>query len=164
MPESTPTTTRLDLTGAALACLAAAAVAVAIRVSEPFAHGDWLVAYLALVGFLAQLLLGRGQVALLPAHDLPPPPRDVRLAQALFWNLGVVAVPVGVLAEIRLAVVVGSLSLLAALASLWKTARPALVGAIAHRDQQAMSYAAHLMVMTVSVFIGSSLAWDIPWA
>lgn len=155
---------RPDLTAAALASLTAAALCTTVNVAEPFAHGTWLVAYLVLVGFLAQLLLGRGQAALLPAHDLPAPPRDVRLAQALLWNLGVVAVPLGVLAETRLAVVVGSVSLLAALASLWKTARPALVGAIKSRSRGAVGYAALLVCMTVSVFVGSALAWDIPWA
>jgi hypothetical protein len=90
---------RPDLTAAALVSLVAAAVAIAVLVAEPFDHGGWLVAYLVLVGFLAQLLLGRGQAAVLSAGGLPAPPRGVRLAQALLWNLGVIAVPVGVLAE-----------------------------------------------------------------
>ena len=52
---------RPELQAAALASLAAALVALVVRMAEPFEHGVWLVAYLVLVGFLAQLLLGRGQ-------------------------------------------------------------------------------------------------------
>jgi hypothetical protein len=79
---------RSDLTPSALASLAAASVALAARVADPFAHGTWLVAYLVLVGFLAQLLLGLGQGALLSAGGLSVPPRRVRLAQTLLWNFG----------------------------------------------------------------------------
>ena len=43
-----------------------------IHASSPFAHGAWLVAYLALVGFLAQALLGAGQSALLTEALCPP--------------------------------------------------------------------------------------------
>jgi hypothetical protein len=155
---------RPDLTAAALVSLAAAAVAIAVLVAEPFNHGGWLVAYLVLVGFLAQLLLGRGQAALLSAGGLPAPPRGVRLAQALLWNLGVIAVPVGVLAETRLAVVAGSVSLIAALLSLWRTARPALTAAAARPSPLVRGYACLLVVMTASVFVGTALAWDTPWA
>jgi hypothetical protein len=112
----------------------AAAIALAVRIADPFAHGAWLVAYLVLVGFGAQLLLGVGQAALLSAGGWTLPPRRVRLAQALLWNFGVVAVPAGVLAQTRLAVVVGSLSLIAALASLARTARPGLAPALADAE------------------------------
>jgi len=155
---------RADLTAAAFTSLAAAAVAFMIRVLEPFDHGTWLVAYLVLVGFLAQLLLGRGQVALVAGGGLPAPPRGVRLAQALLWNFGVITVPVGVLANTRLAVVVGSVSLLVALASLWETARPALPGSDARPTRRGWAYALLLLAMTTSTIIGTALAWDIPWA
>jgi hypothetical protein len=148
---------------AALASLAAALVALVVRTAEPFEHGAWLVAYLVLVGFLAQLLLGRGQAALLSSGDLPAPSRTKRLAQTVLWNLGVVAVPLGVLAETRLAVVVGSLSLLAALASSSMTVRPIILSAAARRSRLASAYVALLLIMTASVVVGSALAWDIPW-
>jgi hypothetical protein len=154
---------RPDLTAAGLASLAAGAVAIAVLVSKPFDHGGWLVAYLILVGFLAQLLLGRGQAALLSAAHLAAPPRQVRLAQALLWNLGVVMVPVGVLAEVRLAVVTGSVSLIAALVSLRKTVQPALAGATPPRSRLGWGYTGLLLVMAASVFVGTALAWDIPW-
>ena len=154
---------RPDLYAAALASLTAALVALVVRIAEPFEHGAWLVAYLVLVGFLAQLLLGRGQAALLSAGDLPVPSRHKRLAQTVLWNLGVVAVPLGVLAQTRLAVVIGSVSLLAALVSFWMTARPVIVSAAARRSRPASVYVALLLIMTASVFVGSALASDIPW-
>ena len=154
---------RPDLYAAAPASLAGAGAALVVRIARPFEHGAWLVAYLVLVGFLAQLLLGRGQAALLSSGDLPAPSRHVRLAQIVLWNLGVVAVPLGVLAETRLAVVVGSLSLLAALASLWMTVRPVLASELRRRSRLGSGYVALLVIMTTSVFVGSALAWDVPW-
>ena len=154
---------RPELQAAALASLAAALVALVVRMAEPFEHGVWLVAYLVLVGFLAQLLLGRGQAALLSAGDLPAPLRSKRLAQTVLWNLGVVTVPLGVLAETRLAVVVGSVSLLTALASLWMTVRPVLASELRRRSRLGSGYVALLVSMSASVFVGSALAWDVPW-
>jgi hypothetical protein len=158
-----PRTTRPDLIAAALASLTAAAIALTIRISEPFDHGTWLVAYLVLVGFLAQLLLGLGQAALLAAGGLPAPARGVRLAQAALWNLGVIAVPLGVLADSRLAVVAGSVSLLASLVSFWKTVRPTLPGS-ARPARLGWPYALLLLAMTASTLTGTALVWDIPWA
>jgi hypothetical protein len=154
---------RRELTGAALASLVAAAVVVAILAAEPFDHGRWLVAYLVLVGFLAQLLLGVGQEALQAVGGRAGLPRRARHAQVLLWNLGVIAVPVGVLAETRLAVVAGSLSLIAALASLAMTARRALAEALVCRSWLGWGYAALLAAMVASTLIGTGLAWDIPW-
>jgi hypothetical protein len=158
-----PTTTPADLTAPALAGLAAATAALAIRVSEPFDHGVWLIAYLFLVGFLAQLLLGLGQAGLRSVRGLAAPPRRVRLAQALLWNLGVIAVPVGVLADTRLSVIAGSLSLLAGLTLLGRTALPTPAEAPAGRSRPALAYAGLLTFMAASTFIGTALAWDIPW-
>ena len=138
-------------------------MAIAVLVSEPFDHGGWLVAYLVLVGFLAQLLLAHGQAALLSAAGLAAPPREAQLAQALLWNLGVVAVPVGVLAEAKLAVVIGSVSLIVALASLRRTVQPALSGPGTNRGWLSLGYVGLLVVMTASVFVGTALAWDTPW-
>ena len=52
--------------------------AAVARAIEPFDHGIWLVAYLFLVGFLAQLLLGRGQATvLMSSRQARTPPRSV---------------------------------------------------------------------------------------
>jgi hypothetical protein len=98
--------------------LVTAVFAAAARAIEPFDHGIWLVAYLFLVGFMAQYLLARGQSMLSPtgqpAADSPP----IR-EQATLWNAGVVGVPVGVFADARLLVVLGSVALLASLGAFW---------------------------------------------
>lgn len=154
---------RTDLTAAALVSLAAAITITAAQLfSEPLERGIWLIAYLALVGFLAQLLLGRGQVALLFATDLPQPPCEIRVAQALLWNVGVIAVPLGVLVETRLAVVLGSVSLLTALASFWTTVRPAIKTSTRWK-RRGVSYVALLVFMAASVVAGVALAWNTPW-
>lgn len=150
------------LTRGALGSLAAMILVTTAWVLEPFAHGLWLIAYLGLVGSLAQWLLGHGQARLLSVNDLRPPLRRERLVQGLLWNLGVVAVPIGVLEQTRLAVLVGSLALLGALASLLMTVRP-VVGRADGGLRQAGLYLALLLFMTASVFIGLGLSWGIPW-
>jgi len=153
----------LNLTTLALASLVAALTAMIARAAQPFDHGIWLVAYLFLVGFLAQLLLGRGQVALLDAAGRPPPAPRTKNAQLVLWNAGVIAVPFGVLVDARLAVLAGSLTLLTALASLWDSVRPALARRDSGRDWRVRGYAALLVFMVASVLLGAALAWDIPW-
>jgi hypothetical protein len=144
---------RLATIGAA-ASLAGAVLAAGLRIADPYEHGIWLVAYLVLVGFAAQLLLARGQLALTPE----PPSSETVGRQAALWNLGVLAVPLGVLADSRLAVVAGGLALLVALASYAR----ALGGPFASRRIRA-HYVALLSVMTASVFVGVGLGWDRPW-
>lgn len=153
---------RPDLDVLAGISLLAASVSAAATAVNPFAHGAWLVAYLFLVGFLAQLLLGRGQAALL-SEPARPPARRVRLTQVVLWNLGVVAVPFGVLADARLAVVIGSIALLAALVSFAKSVRHAgpIGGAKGSRLRGA--YAALLAFMVISTLVGTALAWDLEW-
>ena len=118
----------------------------------------WLIAYLFLVGFLAQLLLGRGQAmvtAASPAEADPPPIG----AQAVLWNAGVVAVPLGVLLGARVFVVAGSLALLASLVMFWQERRPrnAVSGVLE------IGYVMLIVFMGTSVLVGTALAWDTPW-
>ena len=154
---------RTDLTGFAAASLLTAVIAAIARAIEPFDHGIWLVSYLFLIGCLGLFLLGRGQVALLRhcSHSFPSS-RACR-AQLLLWSIGVIAVPFGVFAETRLAVVVGSLSLLAALASFWDTVRPALAQRRWSRGWLARAYLALMGFMAASVVVGTALAWDVRW-
>jgi hypothetical protein len=154
-------TPRLLGAGASLS-LAAAVLAAAVRAIEPFAHGIWLVAYLFLVGFLAQLLLGRFQ-AMLRAEgaartDAPP----IR-AQAALWNCGVVAVPLGVLVGARLFVVLGSLALLTSLAAFWRAYRSLRSEAGVPPRALRVVYVALIAFMAASVLVGTALAWDTPW-
>ena len=146
---------------AAASLVAAASVAV-LRATQPFEHGIWLVAYLFLVGFLAQLLLGRGQAALLSGASLPGPSPVRRRAECVLWNFGVVIVPVGVLAETRLAVLIGTMALLGALVSFFGDVRPLLSD---NRNAAVgRSYLALLVFMAASAITGLALAWDTPWS
>jgi hypothetical protein len=148
------------LTILALISLCAAATAAVVRAVVPFDHGIWLVAYLFLVGFLAQILLAWGQDSLHRRAGRSPAGRTVRI-EAVLWNLGVVAVPLGVLVNARVAVVIGSCVLLGALALFARSLSPS------PRSHDviptAMAYSALLLGMVSSVAIGTGLAWDIPW-
>jgi hypothetical protein len=142
--------------------LAAALVGAAARAIEPFAHGIWLVAYLSLVGFLAQLLLGRCQAMLLAAspHGINSPP--IR-AQAALWNAGVVAVPLGVLVGARLFVVLGSAALLTSLSAFLQAYRSLRSKSGAASGSLRVGYVALIVFMAASVLVGTALAWDTPW-
>lgn len=140
--------------------LIAAAAAALISVLDPFDHGAWLVAYLFLVGFLAQLLLGRGQAALVAADGAA----GVRLGlQAALWNAGVVLVPLGVLVDARLFVVLGGVALLAALTCFLRVARRTRTPS--ERDSSRLRGAQLVLIafMAFSVLAGTALAWDTPW-
>jgi hypothetical protein len=147
--------------GASLS-LAAAVLAAAARTIEPFAHGIWLVAYLFLVGFLAQLLLGRCQAMLMAAGRTRTDPPPVG-AQAALWNSGVVAVPLGVLLDARLFVVLGSLALLTSLAAFWQAYRSLRSEAGVPPGALGVGYVALIAFMAASVLVGTALAWDTPW-
>jgi hypothetical protein len=142
--------------------LAAALVAAAARAIEPFEHGIWLVAYLVLVGFLAQALLGRGQadaLAASPSGASTPPIR----AQVAFWNAGVVAVPLGVMVGTRALVVLGSIALLIALNVFWQASRARHSQSRTASGSWGNAYTTLILVMAASVLVGTGLAWDIPW-
>jgi hypothetical protein len=129
---------------------------------HPLDHGWWLASFLALVGGIAQLLLGAGQRAL---AELPSLGRahHATLRQAALWNAGTLLVPLGVLADVRLPVVAGSLVLLAALVRLavdLRRADPPPARPVAHRRAPFVSLLAFL---AVSVLVGTVLAWDLPW-
>jgi hypothetical protein len=151
---------RRDLLTGGFVSLVATIIAAAIFIFSPFAHGGWLIAYLGLVGFAAQVLLGAGQAALLAASASPSPSPGARLAQAGFWNVGVVAVPAGVLTETRALVVAGSVSLTAALISFLWSVRPSLGPG---RTWLTRSYAGLLAGLMASVLVGTALARDLPW-
>lgn len=144
----------------ALGSLTAAGLVAAVRLAVSFDHGIWLAAYLFLVGFLAQILLSTGWAVLLPIERVPPLSRTARVQLAL-WNAGVVAVPVGVMFDARLAVVSGGVALLAALWSFaWAALTPAR-GAASGRLRHA--YLVLVVLLACSVLIGVALGWDRPW-
>lgn len=138
--------------------LLASVFAAGARAAAGFDHGLWLIAYLFLVGSLAQLLLWRGQRELTGGR--PAPERD--RFQVVFWNGGVILVPIGVLLETRLPVVIGGLALIAALASFIRSAcRTRYEPGV--RRWSRLRQTALIAFMTGSVFVGTALAWDTPW-
>jgi hypothetical protein len=141
--------------------LAAGLIAALLAALQPYERAAWLVAYLLLVGFAAQALLGLGQAALILRSGRAG--REPIGLETTLWNAGVVAVPAGVFLDARLPVVLGGLSLLAALFVFWRTSRPfgRLLGE--GRLVLSASYIALVALMAASSLIGCALAWHRPW-
>jgi hypothetical protein len=146
---------------AGLSFLAAGAGVAVWQVAERLPHGWWLITFLVLVGGVAQLLLGAGHGAL--ARSAPSRAHSSPWRRAVSWNAGTLLVPLGVLADARLAVVLGSALLIAALggsALELLGARAARLGRSAHWQ---LAYAGLLAFLGVSVVVGTVLGWDRPW-
>ncbi len=79
------------------------------------------------------------------------------------WNFGVVGVPAGVLLDVRLLVIIGSVALLGALAAFRPSVDPSTDRAPAAGGPVRFAYWSLIVFMGVSVFVGVALAWDIPW-
>ena len=106
---------------ACAACFLLAAVAAAVtRAAVSFAHGWWLVAYLLLVGCIAQALLGIGAPLRAGRTGGRAPSAALVRWQLGLWNAGTLAVAVADLGGAPAGVLAGSASLLAAL---WLFAR-----------------------------------------
>jgi hypothetical protein len=143
------------LASAGVLIVAGGAVA-AVNSAAPFGHGSWLAAYLVLVGGVSQVLLAAGRLAL----RAPRPSRALRWAQIVFWNLGSVAVPAGVLADASALVTVGSVALLWALALFAAAAS----GVRRELRGRAVVYLMIIAGLAVSVVVGSALADALPGA
>jgi hypothetical protein len=128
---------------------------------HPVEHGWWLASFLALVGGIAQVLLGAGQRAV----ALPPLGRahQATIWQAALWNAGTLLVPLGVLTDVRLPVVAGSGALMTALARLAVDLRRAGPPPRRRVDHVRASFLALLGLLAISVLVGTALAWDLPW-
>ena len=133
--------------------------AIVTRIFVTFDHGIWLIAYLLLVGTVAQYLLVRGQMWLVPDVH-----RRVAGLEASLWTTGVVVVPLGVLLGVRLLVVVGSIVLLGALLVFWLYVRDAVMSRLANGVAvEVVAYLGLLVFMTISVFVGIGLSSDLSW-
>jgi hypothetical protein len=128
---------------AAAAFMVAAIVAALVRAIVPFAHGWWLVAYLLLVGGVAQVLLGYGA----------SPPTRHRSSGARFWlwNAGTVAVAISDLSGAPAGVLAGSLVLLAALTL------------FARHGARRGPYLLLILFLAGSVLVGCFLGHAFPW-
>ncbi|MEO6778013.1 MAG: hypothetical protein ABI194_01045 [Gemmatimonadaceae bacterium] len=146
------------------AFIVAAAVAAAINLNQPFPHGWWLVAYLSLVGGVAQLILASGVVALARmrgartglSHSVP---------ELLLWNAGTIIVALADLMGRPVGVLVGSVMLIAALMLFalelsGTLRRPSAAGRKA--VTWAWLYGGFLVFMAASTAIGTVLAYRVP--
>jgi hypothetical protein len=153
---------RLSL-GSGLTFLAAAAPAAALSATDPFAHGWWLVAYLALVGGLSQLLLGLGRAWLLSRAGSPRP-RESRLwAELTLWNVGASAVPIGVFTDTGPTILVGSTILLIALVLYAGGLRRAAGNPGRPGGGWVRAYYVLVGFLLASVLAGTGLAAALPW-
>jgi hypothetical protein len=146
--------TVMFLASASVLIVAGGAVA-AVNSAAPFGHGSWLAAYLVLVGGVSQGVLGAGRLAL-----QAPPRSRARPVQLALWNVGSLAVPVGVVWDAPMLVTAGSVALLCALALFAADARER---GRAVRGRAAV-YLAIVVGLAVSVVIGSALADAAPGA
>lgn len=147
----------------AAALVLAAAVAAAAQAIVTFEHGWWLVAYLVLVGGLAQLLLSPGAGWLASRTQAPRSPARRRWWAIGLWNTGAVAVPAGVLTSDASLVLAGSLLLLAALAVFatdlrWTAGRARYPAPAWKRAQCAL-----IVFLAVSVLVGAHLGNALPF-
>lgn len=141
---------RLVFLAVAGGMIVAGGLVAAVNGATPFAHGSWLAAYLVLVGGIAQLGLGVGCL-LLPRADRS---KTLRQVQLLLWNVGILTVAGGVLANLYGVVVTGSLVVAGALASFAGAS-----GAPRKRGRtRVIVYRAVIGLLAISVVIGALLA------
>lgn len=131
----------------------------AINSFAPFDHGSWLAAYLVLVGGVAQGALAYGRVAI----GAKPLSRAANLRLLVLWNFGSLVVPLGVLAEIGLAIGLGSVALLAALGIYSRGvgvtgATAAASGTVRLSHLGPVLYLVFVIALAISVLIGLLLA------
>ena len=140
----------------------AAVLSAALNTAAPFEHGWWLVAYLSLVGGIAQMLLGTGQYVLAERTRARKPPEAVLLTELALWSSGTIAVAAGELAGTSTVLLLGSAALLFDLTLFAGGLRRLHNGAAAPAVVWEGAYAALLLFLAVSVLVGSSLAGALP--
>jgi hypothetical protein len=150
------------LTGPVSALAAAIAAAVA-RSQQPFEHGWWLVAYLALVGALSQFLLVSGQLGFIRTRCRARRYRRLVRTEVALWNLGTVLVPAGVFATVPAVVGLGSLGLLAALALFARATTIPRAGNPQAERRWLYAYRMLLVLLAGSVLVGTGLGEAFPW-
>lgn len=146
----------------AAAFLLAAAVIAGLQAGVEVTRGWWLVAYLALVGGVAQLLLGPGLGALARHADARPPGPHARRAELALWNAGTVTVAVADLAGAGAGVVAGSVVLLVALALFAADLRRVRATGRRRASRWERGYVLLLVFLAASVLVGTGLAGALP--
>lgn len=143
----------------AVAYLTAAGSVAVLHAVTGVTRGWWLVAFLSLVGGVAQLLLGPGLLALASRSGAwAPSPRQV-LAELVLWNGGTAAVAIADLADSMAGVLAGSVLLLAALLLFAGGLRLARATAPRRWPAWGRAYAFLLAFLAISVIVGAWLAY-----
>lgn len=134
-----------------VAMVVAAGIVSAVHELTPFARGSWLVAYLVLVGGVAQALLAFGP----RWAGATIAPSAHRWAGTGLWVAGSLLVPAGRLAALAPLTIAGSIALLAALAGYAATVLRAPRGG----SQRVWAYLALVVFLAASVGVGLVLAF-----
>ncbi len=145
-----------------MAFLAAGVIAAVVRGLVVFAHGWWLVAYLVLVGALAQVLLGLGELWLAALTGTECPREATLRWQLVLWNAGTVAVAVADLARAPAAVLAGSVASLAAVALFGRAPASRAASARGRAAAQDAAYLLLVAALAASAMIGCYLAHALP--
>lgn len=160
MSQSSPVSDRAFVVCAAAFLVAAAVIAALLGfTSAVIVHGWWLVAYLGLVGGVAQLMLGPGLFALRNRTGVATVGMRHKLLALALWNVGTIIVAAADLANSPSAVLGGSVLLVAGLGLF--TVGLHDVTAAKRRSMSGWEwlYAVLLAFLGVSVVIGTVLAY-----
>lgn len=132
------------------ACIVLGGLVSAAIAPTPTEHGSWAVAYLVLVGGVAQVALGAGQALLAPTT----PSRHVVRSEMTGWNTGNAAVLVGTLLGFNWLADIGGAILIASLVLVIRQMR----GAARRPAWPLYLYRGLIALVLVSVPVGLVLA------
>ncbi len=147
---SQPWRPSIPLLAAGSVAIIAGGLAAAVTGPTEWDHGSWVAAFLVLVTGVAQIGLGTGQAQLAPVT----PGIGFAAVECALWNAGCLAVIVGTLLSAPIAVSIGSALLVAALGMSTFAVR-----GTGGRRLLLVLYRALLIVLLVSIPIGTTLAW-----
>ncbi|GGB23820.1 hypothetical protein GCM10011492_12140 [Flexivirga endophytica] len=129
-------------------CIVGGGLLAAATAHAPSEHATWAVAYLVLVCGIAQIVVGVGQAAVVPAERVTRTP----WAELLAWNLGNAGVIAGTVTDQLWLMVLGSVLLAISLVLFL------FAGRGAGRSLLVMVYRAVLAIVLVSIPVGIALA------
>jgi len=160
MSQSYPDSERAFVVCAAAFLVAAAIIAAVVGfTSAVIVHGWWLVAYLGLVGGVAQLMLGPGLIALAKRSGTATVAMRRKFRALALWNVGTIIVAVADLANSSSAVLGGSLVLIVGLGLFAVGLRDAVATTRRSMSGWERLYAFLLVFLGVSVAVGTVLAY-----
>jgi nitrite reductase (NO-forming) len=148
---------------AALAMLAVSALAVVADAAGADPRLHWLALHLALLGGVSQLVLGAGQFFVCAFLATTPPSRRLVGAQLAVWNVGTLAVAIGVPLKVD-AVVDGGAVLVAGGLVLYLASLSAMQRRSLQQARWAVRwYQASASCLVVGVLVGAVLAGGLVW-